>query len=444
MNDYRVSCEVIVGVVASARGEADTDVANAAHASVAVASSAADAVDDRQDLWRQREDTRTVFAKKMNLKCSDHDVVCMTICNEHATPRGYGYWRLDTALLERPSVITELRDVIQKYTDEFGAIETTAACAEAPAAHWWLRLKQRVRGCLQRRQRLERGRERRQVQQARARVRRVLERCRAADSATATTAPVVPVMAAATATTAAADVASRITSENLMHDLVIAASKLASIELLVAARQAQSARKRAAKHVPIAVTAAPRNDHNSDDHDDLLALNDVSDRVLFETPAAMQPPRQSAASAKSVEQESRKRVLQQASRHYAELFGAPRPPESDADAARHEFCRNELWSAAARSRLSNDETNACEGKLSAAELMAAMKRMQNRRAPGPDGLPIEFYRALPELVDMLLTVYNEASVTGALPAAMQEGAVTLLYKQKAIRERWRTGAHCRC
>ena len=42
-------------------------------------------------------------------------------------------------------------------------------------------------------------------------------------------------------------------------------------------------------------------------------------------------------------------------------------------------------------RLSADQSEVCEGALSVDECFSALKGMAHRKAPGNDGLPMEFY-----------------------------------------------------
>lgn len=87
------------------------------------------------------------------------------------------------------------------------------------------------------------------------------------------------------------------------------------------------------------------------------------------------------------------------------------------------------------------------GRLSGAELMAALAQSANGKSPGTDGLPYEVYRAFwPQLGPLLLAATSAAfdavsslgeaapaaAVAAALPPSWREGIITLLYKGKSL------------
>ena len=44
------------------------------------------------------------------------------------------------------------------------------------------------------------------------------------------------------------------------------------------------------------------------------------------------------------------------------------------------------------SSLSDDESQICDGKITTSELELPLGQLSNNKSPGPDGLPLEFYR----------------------------------------------------
>lgn len=55
--------------------------------------------------------------------------------------------------------------------------------------------------------------------------------------------------------------------------------------------------------------------------------------------------------------------------------------------------------------------------------------MNSGKAPGPDGLPIEFYKEFKsKLVQPLLDMYNESYELGMLPDSLRIATITLLLK----------------
>ena len=84
--------------------------------------------------------------------------------------------------------------------------------------------------------------------------------------------------------------------------------------------------------------------------------------------------------------------------------------------------------------------NSCEGELTLDELSKAAKYLPSNRAPGPDGLPAEFYKEFwPELGPILLRVANEAFRAGLLPASQRTGYITLIPKKGDLEDlgNWR-------
>ena len=89
--------------------------------------------------------------------------------------------------------------------------------------------------------------------------------------------------------------------------------------------------------------------------------------------------------------------------------------------------------------LTQEQADACEGPsgdgtLTAEEMQAALGGTPNNKHPGADGLPYEFYKRFWDKVcPSLLAVCDEALASGALPASMTCGVVTLLYKGEGSR-----------
>jgi exonuclease III len=86
--------------------------------------------------------------------------------------------------------------------------------------------------------------------------------------------------------------------------------------------------------------------------------------------------------------------------------------------------------------LSPEDAHDAEGPSSGflvSELTDALAALPHGTRPGHDGLPYEFYRVFwPELKEELGRVAEEAFNLGVLPASMQLGLITLLYKGKGL------------
>ncbi|KAJ1120825.1 hypothetical protein NDU88_008974 [Pleurodeles waltl] len=70
-----------------------------------------------------------------------------------------------------------------------------------------------------------------------------------------------------------------------------------------------------------------------------------------------------------------------------------------------------------------------EGEVSLDDLVEALGRMVSRKAPGPDRLPVEFYRTYPDAILLrLLEILHEARGEGLLPENMREALIVMLPK----------------
>ncbi|KAJ4944752.1 hypothetical protein JOQ06_013292, partial [Pogonophryne albipinna] len=79
----------------------------------------------------------------------------------------------------------------------------------------------------------------------------------------------------------------------------------------------------------------------------------------------------------------------------------------------------------------SEETNSqLEGPLTIQELQTALQGMQGRRAPGIDGLSVEFYKAYWDVLSHdLLDVFNESLASGSMPMSCRRAVITLLPKK---------------
>jgi len=82
------------------------------------------------------------------------------------------------------------------------------------------------------------------------------------------------------------------------------------------------------------------------------------------------------------------------------------------------------------SSLAPDMSALCEGHLTVAECFTALQGMVRRKAPGLDGLPMEFYLKFwsvlgPDLVDVL----NSCLDAGCLSLSQRRGVISLSFKK---------------
>ena len=89
----------------------------------------------------------------------------------------------------------------------------------------------------------------------------------------------------------------------------------------------------------------------------------------------------------------------------------------------------------------SEETNSqLDQPLQMEELHAALQSMQGRRAPGIDGLTVEFYKAFWQILATdFLDVVNESLTSGSLPLSCRRAVVTLLPKKGNLQDikNWR-------
>ena len=81
-------------------------------------------------------------------------------------------------------------------------------------------------------------------------------------------------------------------------------------------------------------------------------------------------------------------------------------------------------------KLTPAQTAQCDAPLSLEELRAALHSSPDNKTPGIDGLPANFYKVFaPQLLPIVLDVFNECIVTGILPPSVRKAVIVLLYKK---------------
>ncbi|KAJ3581572.1 hypothetical protein NHX12_016498, partial [Muraenolepis orangiensis] len=74
--------------------------------------------------------------------------------------------------------------------------------------------------------------------------------------------------------------------------------------------------------------------------------------------------------------------------------------------------------------VSEEANSQLEGPLTIQELQTALQGMQGRRAPGIDGLSVEFYKAYWDVLSHdLLDVFNESLASGSMPVSRRRAAL---------------------
>ena len=71
-----------------------------------------------------------------------------------------------------------------------------------------------------------------------------------------------------------------------------------------------------------------------------------------------------------------------------------------------------------------------EGKIKPSEVRKAIRSMANGKAPGPDGLHAEMYKANEGMFSKYLTkLFNEMHAEGRFPETMKSAVISLLFKK---------------
>ena len=82
-------------------------------------------------------------------------------------------------------------------------------------------------------------------------------------------------------------------------------------------------------------------------------------------------------------------------------------------------------------KLSNNESEKCEGEITIEECTNAIFKMKLNKAPGLDGLSVEFYRKFWNSLKKLVTkVFNFNYERGHLSNSQKIGAISLIFKKK--------------
>ena len=82
------------------------------------------------------------------------------------------------------------------------------------------------------------------------------------------------------------------------------------------------------------------------------------------------------------------------------------------------------------SSLSGGQSSLCEGHLTVVEVLSALRGMARRKAPGLDGLPMEFYlKFWPVVGADLVSVLNSCFDSGSLSLSQRRGVISLSFKK---------------
>ena len=115
-------------------------------------------------------------------------------------------------------------------------------------------------------------------------------------------------------------------------------------------------------------------------------------------------------------------IKEQAASYYSWLYS---PKETS------NLHKEELLNKMRQKQIPRGIAERAEGRITTEQVRQAIRKTGNDKAPGPDGLPGEFYKAYEEIVARpLKEALREAKEEGSLAPTMMEGDMILIYKKK--------------
>ena len=91
--------------------------------------------------------------------------------------------------------------------------------------------------------------------------------------------------------------------------------------------------------------------------------------------------------------------------------------------------QNDLLFSLSR-HLSPDQASLCEGQVTLEEITSAAKKMNTNKAPGPDGLSVEFYLKFWDILGPhLVNVFNACSEAGEMCSSMKTSNTRVIFKK---------------
>jgi len=123
---------------------------------------------------------------------------------------------------------------------------------------------------------------------------------------------------------------------------------------------------------------------------------------------------------------SDKEILSECETFYRDIYSS----KADRDNSRI----NDLFFGDASPKSFNlEEKEKCEGMLTKAECLQALKSMKSGKTPGSDGLPVEFYSVFwNEISDCLLNTVNFSYTEGKFSISQRRGIIKLIPKKMQI------------
>ena len=84
-------------------------------------------------------------------------------------------------------------------------------------------------------------------------------------------------------------------------------------------------------------------------------------------------------------------------------------------------------------KLSENQKNLCEGKISTEEALYSLKQMKNGSCPGPDGISTEFIKVFwNHLSNVVVGSFNESFESGVMSSSQRKAVITLIHKGRDL------------
>ncbi|XP_071150121.1 uncharacterized protein [Mytilus edulis] len=116
------------------------------------------------------------------------------------------------------------------------------------------------------------------------------------------------------------------------------------------------------------------------------------------------------------------KILNLEVKYYKDLYTSTNPNLQET--------QNYLKDIKKHKKLSESESDACEGEITEEECTEAIFKMKLNRAPGLDGLNVEFYRKFwVELKTLIVSTFNYCFTKGQMSNTQKIGVISLIYKK---------------
>lgn len=117
-----------------------------------------------------------------------------------------------------------------------------------------------------------------------------------------------------------------------------------------------------------------------------------------------------------------KDILQEFECFYSKLYESRGPTEN--------IIQSFLQNHSDLKQLTDQHRSMMDEDISSDEISRAIKAMKTNKTPGPDGFPVEFFRAFAELlVPEMENTFNSILHTGVLPPSWYEAEIIPVFKQ---------------